>query len=75
MTSSASLHRPAQKEPGEVLACRINGVLHDRSSSIADDIRSQSVYRHDADALPLIRHDAAHILAQAISELFPGCLL
>lgn len=74
MTSSASLHRTAQKEAGEALACWINGVLHDRSSSIADDIRSQSVYRHDADALPLIRHDAAHILAQAISELFPGTL-
>lgn len=72
MSSSASLHSPAPKESDEVLVCRIKGVFHDRSSSTGDNTRSEPVYRHDTDALTLIRHDAAHILAQAINELFPG---
>ena len=74
MTSSASLLSHPQKKSDEVLACRINGILHDSSSDMENNTQSEPVYRHDQDALALIRHDAAHILAHAISELFPGTL-
>ncbi len=30
------------------------------------------VTRRDPEALELIRHDAAHVLAEAVQELYPG---
>ena len=54
------------------LAMRVDGALSDLSRSIEHDAAVVFVTRRDPDALGLIRHDAAHVLAEAVQGLFPG---
>ncbi len=54
------------------LAMKLDGTLVDLAASIDHDARVVFVTRRDPDALGLIRHDAAHVLAEAVQELFPG---
>ena len=54
------------------LAGRVNGELVDASFLIDNDVELAIVTSRDEDALELMRHDAAHIMAQAVQELFPG---
>ncbi len=54
------------------LAGRVDGRLVDTSHRIEADARLAIITAKDADALQLIRHDAAHIMAQAVQELYPG---
>ena len=54
------------------LAIRINNELKALSSVVTDDCKISIVTIEDPDALELLRHDAAHIMAQAVQELFPG---
>ena len=53
------------------LAVRINDEMKDLSSIIAEDCKFSIVTAKDEDALDLLRHDAAHVMAQAVQELFP----
>ncbi|QQQ19873.1 threonine--tRNA ligase [Brevundimonas vitis] len=50
----------------------INGVLRDLDRPLETGGDFRLIMRDDADALETIRHDAAHVLAQAVQELFPG---
>jgi threonyl-tRNA synthetase len=54
------------------LAGRVNGKLVDTSHLIDADAQLAIVTAKDAEALDLIRHDAAHMMAQAVQELYPG---
>ncbi|HEY1931609.1 MAG TPA: threonine--tRNA ligase [Acetobacteraceae bacterium] len=54
------------------LAMKLDGKMVDLGTPIDHDANVVFVTRRDADALELIRHDAAHVLAQAVQELFPG---
>ncbi len=54
------------------LAMQVDGRLRDLSHEIAADAAVRFVTRKDAEALDLIRHDTAHVLAEAVQELFPG---
>jgi len=56
------------------LAVRIDGELRDLMRPIVADaaIEIITLKSDDETVLPLIRHDAAHVLAQAAQELFPG---
>ncbi len=54
------------------LAGKVNGELVDASTLIEDDAELAIVTDRDEDALELIRHDAAHVMAQAVQELYPG---
>src|ERR1700727_285059 len=54
------------------LAMKLDGKLSDLSREIADDASVVFVPRRDPDALEMIRHDTAHVLAEAVQELFPG---
>ena len=55
------------------IALRINGKLEDLSTRIEDDASVEIITEKDEeDALELIRHDAAHVLAEAVQTLFPG---
>ena len=54
------------------LAVKVNGELKDLDWPITGDARLEIVTRKSEDALDLIRHDTAHLLAQAVQELFPG---
>lgn len=54
------------------IAVKINGALSDLSLPITESATISIVKREDADALELIRHDAAHVMAEAVQKLFPG---
>ncbi|MGH8276763.1 MAG: threonine--tRNA ligase, partial [Steroidobacteraceae bacterium] len=53
------------------LAARVNGKLVDTSYVIADDASLAIVTDKDREGLEVIRHSTAHLLAQAVKELFP----
>ena len=54
------------------LAVEVNGKQWDLFRPIHSDARVRIITRKDPEALELIRHDAAHVLAMAVQELFPG---
>jgi len=54
------------------LAGKVDGRLVDTSHLIDRDAQLAIVTAKDAEALDLIRHDAAHVMAQAVQELYPG---
>ncbi|MDX2027501.1 MAG: threonine--tRNA ligase [Alphaproteobacteria bacterium] len=54
------------------LAIKLDGEMRDLLRLIERDGKVEVVTRKSADALELIRHDTAHILAEAVQELFPG---
>ncbi|GMR20293.1 MAG: threonine--tRNA ligase [Gammaproteobacteria bacterium] len=54
------------------LAGRINDQLLDTSHIIEDDAELAIITERDAEGLEIIRHSSAHLLAQAVKELFPS---
>ena len=56
----------------DALAVKVDGALRDLSYQIAADAKIEIVTRGHKDALELLRHDAAHVMAEAVQELFPG---
>jgi len=53
------------------LAIKVDGKLLDLSRAIDHDARIEIVTPASPDGLSLIRHDAAHVMAQAVKELYP----
>jgi threonyl-tRNA synthetase len=56
----------------KAVAMLVDGVLQDLADIIDRDAHVEFIAREDPRALALIRHDAAHVLAEAVQELFPG---
>jgi threonyl-tRNA synthetase len=54
------------------VAMALDGQLSDLTDPIAKDARIEFVPREDPRALELIRHDCAHVLAEAVQTLWPG---
>jgi threonyl-tRNA synthetase len=54
------------------LAVRVDGEVRDLTAPLADGDPLEIVTDRDEDALALIRHDAAHVMATAVLELYPG---
>src|SRR5271169_5017384 len=54
------------------VAMALDGALADLSDKIERDAKIEFVAREDPRALELIRHDAAHIMAEAVQSLWPG---
>ncbi len=54
------------------IAIKLNGELSDLSLPIIADTSIEIIKRADEDALEMIRHDAAHVMAEAVQSLFPG---
>src|SRR5215211_4434792 len=54
------------------LGIRVNGELRDLDAPLEDGAKVEIVTARDDDGLWLIRHDAAHVLATAVLELYPG---
>ena len=53
------------------LAVRVDGAMRDLAHVIDTDASVSIVTAKDEDALELIRHDAAHVMAEAVKELYP----
>jgi threonyl-tRNA synthetase len=54
------------------VAMAINGEVRDLSEEIRSDANIEFLTREDPRALELIRHDCAHVLAEAVQTLWPG---
>jgi threonyl-tRNA synthetase len=54
------------------VAMALDGTVADLADPIARDAKIEFINRDDPRALELIRHDAAHVLAEAVQELWPG---
>ena len=54
------------------VAMTVDGELSDLADPLERDVRVEFVSRDDPRALELIRHDAAHVLAEAVQSLWPG---
>jgi threonyl-tRNA synthetase len=66
---AASIAKSLEKK---AIAMTIDGALCDLSLPLEHDAAVRFVTRDDPEALELIRHDAAHVLAEAVQELYPG---
>ena len=56
----------------KVVAAKIDGAWWDLTRPLEQGGKFELVMRDSADGLEVLRHDAAHVLAQAVQELFPG---
>jgi len=54
------------------LAIKVNGSLRDLDAPLVDGEPIQIVTDKSPEALELLRHDTAHVLAEAVLELYPG---
>ena len=54
------------------LIMEVDGDLKDLSHQITKDAKVRIITPNDKEGLEVIRHDAAHILAMAVQELYPG---
>lgn len=55
----------------DAVAIKVNGEMTDLTATVPHDSVIEIVRRNDPDALELLRHDAAHVLAEAAKELYP----
>ena len=56
----------------DALAVKVDQKLQDLATPIDKDAAVEIVTRGHPDALPLLRHDCAHVMAEAVQELYPG---
>ena len=54
------------------VAMALDGVVADLADPIEKDAKIEFLTREDPRALELIRHDAAHVMAEAVQALWPG---
>ncbi len=66
---AASISKSLSKK---AVAIMIDGEMQDLAEPIVTDVNLSIILRDDADALELIRHDAAHVMAEAVQDIFPG---
>ena len=53
------------------IAIEINDILYDLSYQISSDANIRIITKNDPDALHILRHSSAHVLAQAVLNLYP----
>ena len=58
--------------PPEAIAARVDGELVDLSSVPTTEGKAEPVLPNDPDGLHVLRHSSAHVLAQAVCDLWPG---
>ena len=58
-----------------VVAGEVNGVMHDLRDELEADCELNLITLKDRGALPVIRHSASHVLAEAVKSVFPDAKL
>jgi threonyl-tRNA synthetase len=76
-TAIAADQRPTQifAERKDVVVCRINGELRDLWTDLADGDAVESVTIDSEDGLKVLRHSTAHVMAQAVQQIYPEAKL
>ena len=66
----------ADRDPdSKPIAARVNGELRDLAYPLADGDRVEAVSIGSSDGLNILRHSTAHVMAQAVQDLFPQAKL
>ncbi|HET6667045.1 MAG TPA: threonine--tRNA ligase [Intrasporangium sp.] len=63
------------KDTPEVIAARVDGELRDLAHELADGSELEGVRIDSPDGRDILRHSTAHVLAQAVQDLFPDARL
>ena len=66
------LNKSRNRLAKEAIAFSINDEINDLSRKVEKDSRIKILKRNDEEALSIIRHDCAHVMAEAVQNLFPG---
>ncbi len=64
--------RSIDPRPAGVISAKVNGTLTDLSTLVSDGSVVEFVSAGSPDGLSVIRHSTAHVMAQAVLELYPG---
>jgi threonyl-tRNA synthetase len=69
--------RPTQifAENKEIVVCKINGILMDLWSDLKDGDVVEGISISSPEGLSVLRHSTAHVMAQAVQQVFPGTRL
>ncbi len=59
------------QETKEIVVCKINGTLRDLWTELCEGDVVESVGMHSLEGLYVLRHSTAHVLAQAVQQVFP----
>jgi threonyl-tRNA synthetase len=72
-----SEQRPTQifAEKKEIVVCKINGVLMDLWTDLKDGDAVEGISISSPEGLSVLRHSTAHVMAQAVQQVFPGTRL
>ena len=72
-----SEQRPTQifAENKEIVVCKINGVLMDLWTDLKDGDVVEGISISSPEGLSVLRHSTAHVMAQAVQQVFPGTRL
>lgn len=62
-------------EAKEIVVCKVNGVLKDLWTDLTEGDVVEGVSISSAEGLSVLRHSTAHVMAQAVQQVFPGTLL
>jgi threonyl-tRNA synthetase len=60
---------------GQVIAARVNGEVRDLAAQVADGDVVEPVRADEPDGRAIVRHSTAHVMAQAVQDLFPEARL
>ena len=76
-TAVGADQRPTQlfAERKDVVVCRINGELRDLWTELSDGDEIESVTIESEDGLKVLRHSTAHVMAQAVQQIYPEAKL
>ncbi|AEW17775.1 threonine-tRNA ligase [Brucella abortus bv. 4 str. 292] len=72
MTGAALAESISKSLAKKAVAYAVDGTVRDLSDPLGASGKLEIITREDPRALELIRHDTAHVLAEAVQELFPG---
>ena len=61
--------------PEDVIALRLDGEVVDLNRDLSDDARPEFISLDSEEGLEILRHSTAHLMAQAVRELYPGAQL
>ena len=62
-------------EAKEIVVCKVNGVLKDLWTELVDGDSVEGISISSSDGLAVLRHSTAHVMAQAVQQVFPGTRL
>ncbi|MGD9124374.1 MAG: threonine--tRNA ligase, partial [Desulfarculaceae bacterium] len=72
VTAAENITQQNTKAVGRALAARVDGKIVDLDAQVDPGAEVSPVLPNDPEALDLLRHSTAHIMAEAVRELFPG---